>query len=60
LGVGLATPSRKNRNAAETFTTTQETPVQGEEGPASAGRMTCWGQSRKELTPWSRPLLVDC
>ncbi|XP_068731553.1 craniofacial development protein 2-like [Montipora capricornis] len=36
--------------ATEAFTTAQETPVLGEEGPAPAGGMACWGQSRKDAS----------
>ena len=47
---GVSTLTTKKLFATEAFTTAQETPVLGEEGPAPAGSMTCGDQSRKDAS----------
>ena len=50
LGVGLAPSPWKTSYATEASTVEENTPVLEEEGPAAAGSMTCWGESRKEAS----------
>ena len=50
VGRGISTLTPKKLFATEAFTTAQETPVLGEEGPAPAGSMTCGSQSRKDAS----------
>ena len=48
VGLGPVPPSCKKQNTTKTSTNTQYSPVLGEGGPAAAGLMTCWGESREE------------
>ena len=50
VGREISTLTPKKLFATEAFTTAQETPVLGEEGPAPAGSMTCGSQSRKDAS----------